>query len=133
MLENLIQKTNNLRTQQKRASDYLHEIDSMLDNWQIQEDGLVYLTVIDNVDDLEQEYHVQELIMIDRSISKLVLYIEKMELMLEKNERLVNKVLIRIKQEQLTKTANGLNLQLKTQKEKALKIKDNLKMLKASL
>ena len=105
----------------------------MLDNWQIQEDGLVYLTVIDNVDDLEQEYHVQELIMIDRSISKLVLYIEKMELMLEKNERLVNKVLIRIKQEQLTKTANGLNLQLKTQKEKALKIKDNLKMLKASL
>ena len=86
----------------------------MLDNWQIQEDGLVFLTVIDNVDEEEQEYHVQELIMIDKSISKLVLYVEKMELMLEKNERLINKVLIRIKQEQLTKTGNGLNLQLKT-------------------
>ena len=89
--------------------------------------------MIDNVEEEGQEWHVQELITIDKSMSKLILYIEKIELMVEKNERLINKVLIRIKQESLTKAGKSLGNQLKTQKQKALKIQGNLKMLKASL
>ena len=55
---------------------------------------------------------MQELLLIDKSISKLILFIEKIELMVEKNERIVSKQLIRIKQDQLSKASVNLNNQL---------------------
>ena len=133
MVEGLKTKTKSLITQQGKALDYIQEIESMLENWQIQDEGLTHLTVIDNVEEYEQEWHVQEVLIIDKSISKLVLFIEKIELMLEKNERIVNKQLIRIRQDSLSKASVNLNNQLEAQKDKALKIKNSLKMMKSAL
>jgi len=44
---------------------------------------------------------VQELILIDRSISKVVLLLEKNDLLVEKNDRLLNKAMLKIKSESL--------------------------------
>ena len=47
--------------------------------------------VMDNFEEEDQEWHVRELIMIDRSIGKLVLLIEKLDLLIDKNERMMNR------------------------------------------
>ena len=44
---------------------------------------------------------MQELILIDRSISKVVLLLEKNDLLVEKNDRLLNKAMLKIKSESL--------------------------------
>lgn len=54
-------------------------------------------TVVENLDEDDQEWHVQELILIDRSMGKLVLFIEKIDMMIQRNERLIfkNQTLLR--------------------------------------
>ena len=54
---------------------------------------------MDNIEEEDQEWHVQELIMIDRSIGKLVLLIEKLDLLIDKNERMMNRAQLKIKSE----------------------------------
>ena len=53
------------------------------------------------MDEEDQERPVQELILIDRSLGKLVLLLEKTDLLVEKNDRLINKATLKIKSEQL--------------------------------
>ena len=50
---------------------------------------------------------MQELITIDRSIGKLVFLVEKLDLLIEKNERLLCKATLRIKSESLLKQSDG--------------------------
>ena len=57
--------------------------------------------MLENVDEEDQEECLQELILIDRSISKLVLLMEKNDLLVEKNDRLINKAMLKIKSESL--------------------------------
>jgi len=51
---------------------------------------------------------VQELITIDRSINKLVLMVEKIDLLVDKNERLMHKATLKIKSETLLKFCDQL-------------------------
>lgn len=57
--------------------------------------------MLENVDEEDQEECVQTLILIDCSISKLVLLFEKIDLLVEKNDRLLNKATLKIKSESL--------------------------------
>lgn len=44
---------------------------------------------------------MQELILIDRSFGKLILLVEKIDLLIDKNDRLLNKATLKIKSEAL--------------------------------
>ena len=83
-------KTSHLENQHQLACEYLNEIESLVDNWQSTATSQAF-NVVDNIEEDDQEWHVQELIMIDRSIGKLVLLIEKIDLILDKNERMLNR------------------------------------------
>lgn len=63
--------------------------------------------MLDNVDEEEQERPVQELILIDRSMGKLVMLVEKIDLLIEKNERLLSKAVLKIKLESLTQNCDS--------------------------
>ena len=90
MIDVISSKTENIEQQQMQASDYLIDIDAKLDSWQSKASYQAF-NVVENLDEEDQEWHVQELITIDRSIGKLVLLIEKMDLLIEKNERMINR------------------------------------------
>lgn len=51
---------------------------------------------------------MQELILIDRSIGKLVLLLEKIDLLIEKNDRLLAKATLKIKSESLVRLCDQL-------------------------
>lgn len=51
---------------------------------------------------------MQELILIDRSISKLVFLTEKNDLLIDKNDRLLNKTMLKIKLETLDTFCSNL-------------------------
>jgi len=57
---------------------------------------------------------VQELILIDRSFGKLILLVEKIDLMIDKNDRLLNKAILKIKSESLVKLCDHLLDELTT-------------------
>ena len=50
---------------------------------------------------------MQELILIDRSIGKLVILVEKIDLLIDKNERLLNKAVFKIKLESLAQSCDS--------------------------
>lgn len=89
-------KMDSIEQQHLQASDYLIDIDAKLDSWQSKASYQAF-SVVENLDEEDQEWHVQELITIDRSIGKLVLLIEKMDLLIEKNERMMNRAQLKIK------------------------------------
>ena len=62
----------------------------------------------ENVDEDDQARPVRELICIDRSIGKLVILLERIYLMVEKNDRLLNKATLKIKSESLVKLSESL-------------------------
>ena len=64
--------------------------------------------MLEDVDEEDQERLVQELILIDRSIGKLVLLLEKLDLLIAKNERLLHKAILKIKSESLLTLCNDL-------------------------
>ena len=64
--------------------------------------------MLENVDEEDQERPVQDLILIDRSLGKAVLLIEKIDLMIEKNERLLTKASLKVKTESLFRRCEGL-------------------------
>jgi len=57
---------------------------------------------------------VQELILIDRSFGKLILLVEKIDLLIDKNDRLLNKAILKIKSESLMKLCDHLLDELTT-------------------
>lgn len=57
---------------------------------------------------------MQELILIDRSFGKLILLVEKIDLMIDKNDRLLNKAILKIKSESLVKLCDHLLDELTT-------------------
>ena len=76
------------------------DIDAKLDSWQSKASYQTF-SVVENIEEEDQEWHVRELITIDRSIGKLVLLIEKMDLLIEKNNRVINRAQLKIKSDQL--------------------------------
>ena len=60
------------------------------------------------LDEEDQELPVQELILIDRSMSKLVMLQEKIDMLIEKNDRLLNKAILKIKSESLQHKCESL-------------------------
>ena len=48
------------------------------------------------------------MILIDRSISKLILLLEKNDLMVEKNDRLLNKAMLKIKSDSLVNFCDNI-------------------------
>ena len=52
--------------------------------------------------------------MIDRSFGKLILLVEKIDLMIDKNDRLLNKAILKIKSESLVKLCDHLLDELTT-------------------
>ena len=93
-------KTENLEQQLLSANDYLIDIDAKLDSWQSKASYQTF-SVVENIEEEDQEWYVRELITIDRSIGKLVLLIEKMDLLIEKNNRVINRAQLKIKSDQL--------------------------------
>ena len=57
---------------------------------------------------------MQELILIDRSFGKLILLVEKIDLMIDKNDRLLNTAILKIKSESLVKLCDHLLDELTT-------------------
>ena len=89
--------------------DYLHDIDAQLETWWARSEGQNgSFSVLEDVDEEDQERLVQELILIDRSIGKLVLLLEKLDLLIAKNERLLHKAILKIKSESLLTLCNDL-------------------------
>lgn len=89
--------------------DYLADIEGQLETWQIQtENQNGTFNVQENVDEDDQARPVRELICIDRSIGKLVILLERIDLMVEKNDRLLNKATLKIKSESLVKLSESL-------------------------
>ena len=82
--------------------------------------------MVENLDEEDQEWHVQELITIDRSIGKLVLLIEKMDLLIEKNERMINRAQLKIKSDQLQTFSEQILQQIESHKLQAYKIEGKM-------
>ena len=108
-----------------QASDYLIDIDAKLDSWQSKASYQAF-NVVENLDEEDQEWHVQELITIDRSIGKLVLLIEKMDLLIEKNERMINRAQLKIKSDQLQTFSEQILQQIESHKLQAYKIEGKM-------
>lgn len=70
---------------------------------------------------------MQELILIDRSIGKLVTFLEKIDLLIEKNERLLIKTSLRMQISSLMQLAENISNELKDQRKQSLKIEERLK------
>lgn len=126
IVESLKKKTQTLLSQQRTAQDYLADIESSLETWLAQKEGQS-LNVLENVDEEDQEMCVQELILIDRSISKLVLLLEKNDLLIEKNDRLLNKAILKIKSEALISFCDNILKELDQQNKQSVKIEEKLK------
>lgn len=69
----------------------------------------------EHIDEEEQERPVQELILIDRSLCKLLLLIEKLDITVEKNDRLLKKATLKIKSETLVRLSDSLYRELEEQ------------------
>ena len=66
--------------------------------------------------------------MIDRSFGKLIILVEKIDLLIEKNDRLLNKATLKIKSELLIKLCDHLLDDLATQNKQSLRIEDKIKV-----
>lgn len=82
--------------------------------------------MLENVDEEDQGRPVQELILIDRSIGKLVLLVEKIDILIEKNDRLLNKATLKIKSESLLTLCDKLLTDLTNQSNQQIKIEDKI-------
>ena len=114
IIDALKKKTQTLLNQQRVAQDYLTDIEAQLESWQTSKESQSF-NVLENVDEEDQEECVQELILIDRSISKLVLLLEKNDLLVEKNDRLINKAILKIKSESLITFCDSILADLEQQ------------------
>ena len=132
IIDAMNEKTESLETQHQLAADYLSEIETLLDNWQSMASSPAF-NVMDNIEEEDQEWHVTELIMIDRSIGKLVLLIEKIDLLIDKNERMMNRAQLKIKSEQLQLQSERLQEQIESHKLQAYKIEGKIQGQSASL
>lgn len=81
----------------------------------------------EGLDEEEQERPVRELILIDRSIGKLVLLQEKLDLLVEKNDRLINKAMLKVKSEQLERRVDALLKELGNQRKQSTKMEEKIK------
>ena len=128
VVEEIKKKTLNLQTQQTLAMDYLNDIEAALESWhsdaELNHGGSI--SVLDNLEEEEQERAVQELIQIDRSIGKLVLLIEKLDLQVDKNERLLHKATLKIKSESLIKLCEEMSADVSEQNKQAIKLESRL-------
>ena len=128
VVEEIKKKTLNLQTQQTLAMDYLNDIEAALESWhsdaELNHGGST--SVLDNLEEEEQERAVQELIQIDRSIGKLVLLIEKLDLQVDKNERLLHKATLKIKSESLIKLCEEMSADVSEQNKQAIKLESRL-------
>ena len=87
----------------------------------------------EGLDEEEQERPVRELILIDRSIGKLVLLQEKLDLLVEKNDRLINKAMLKVKSEQLERRVDALLKELGDQRKQSTKMEEKIKYHLADL
>jgi hypothetical protein len=83
-----------------------------LDNWQTHDEDKEIFNIHEDMGEDFQEWHAQELILIDRSIGKLVLLVEKLDLLIDKNDRMVKKAQLKIEQEALTQMNEQLSSQV---------------------
>ena len=128
IIEGIQKKTQALMSQQRLAFDYLNDIADQLETWHfVQEAKNGSFNVLDNVDEEEQERPVQELILIDRSMGKLVMLVEKIDLLIEKNERLLSKAVLKIKLESLTQNCDSQLKSLQEQSEQAIKLEEKVR------
>lgn len=115
--------------QQTIAIDYLSDIEDTLESWytQLESKQNSSLSVIDNLEEDDQASELQDLIQIDRSIGKLVLMTEKLDLLVKKNDRIVLKMTIQIKSEFLSKIFEDLEINVNDQKKQAHKLRRRLR------
>ena len=71
--------------------------------------------------------------MIDRSLGKLVLLHEKIDLLIEKNDRLMNKATLKIKFESLIHKCDALLKEVGDQRKQAVKLEEKMKLHHISL
>lgn len=127
-------KTEAVMSQNQRATDYLNDIEAQLELWQAQSEGQSgSFNVLESVDEEDQERPVQELILIDRSVGKLVLLHEKIDLFIEKNGRLLTKATLKIKSESLVRLCDELLNEVAEQNKQAVKLEEKIKAHHASL
>ena len=89
--------------------DYLNDIDGFLETWhQDSQAQSGSFNVLENVEEEDQERSLQDLIYIDQSICKLVLMVEKVDMQVDKNERLLHKATMKIKSESLIQFCDSL-------------------------
>ena len=117
-----------MQTQQTLAMEYLTDIEAALETWhsdtELNNGGSI--SVLNNLEEEDQERAVQELIQIDRSFGKLVLLIEKLDLQVDKNERLLHKATLKIKSESLIKLCEEMFTDVREQNKQAVKLEARL-------
>ena len=81
----------------------------------------------DSVNEEDQERPVQEVILIDRSMGKLVHLVEKIDMLIEKNDRLLNKATLKIKSESLIILSDNLLKDIDEQKKHSTRVEEKIK------
>ena len=134
IIEALRKKTQFVQSQHSLAVEYLQDIEGSLETWSEEiESQSGTFNVQENVDEDDQVKPVRELIMIDRSMGKLVILLEKIDLLIEKNDRLLNKATLKVKSESLLQHSESLISDLSSQKKQAVKVEEKIKAHHASL
>ena len=85
------------------------------------------------MDEEDQELPVQELILIDRSLGKLVMLQEKLDLLIEKNDRLLNKATLKIKSESLQQKCEALLKDIIEQRRHSNKLEERISAQKLAM
>lgn len=128
LVDAIRQKTQVLKNQHGVIVDYYNDIDATLETWhQESQDQSGSFNVLDNVEEEDQERCVRELITIDRSICKLVLMVEKIDMQVDRNERLLHKATMKIKSESLIQFCDSLLEDVTEQHKQAIKLEERLK------
>ena len=81
----------------------------------------------------DSELPVQELILIDRSMGKLVMLQEKLDLLIEKNDRLLNKVTLKIKSERLQHKCESLLKEIVEHRKHSSQLEERIKAQKKAM
>ena len=76
---------------------------------------------------------MRELILIDRSISKLVMLQEKLDLLIEKNDRLLNKATLKIKSESLQHKCESLLKEIVEHRKHSSQLEERIKAQKRAM
>ena len=81
----------------------------------------------------DSELPVQELILIDRSMGKLVMLQEKLDLLIEKNDRLLNKATLKIKSERLQHKCESLLKEIVEHRKHSSQLEERIKAQKKAM